>query len=146
MTDHQLLALAAEASKKAYSRYSGFSVGAALLAKDGSVYTGCNIENGSYSLTICAERTAIFKAVSEGGTEFEAIAIVGGSGGDTSQPCPPCGACLQVMSEFCGGSFRIILTDGAHTLDELMPRRFGSFIIDKSTITYHTKTQFNMTD
>lgn len=124
MTDKELIALAEGASKKAYSKYSGFSVGAALLAKDGSVYTGCNIENGSYSLTICAERTAIFKAVSSGCTEFDAIAIVGGADGDTSMPCFPCGACLQVMSEFCGGDFRIILTDGVHTLDELMPRRF----------------------
>lgn len=124
MTDHELSELAKAASKKAYSRYSDFSVGAALLTKDGRVFTGCNIENGSYSLTVCAERVAIFKAVSEGCTEFAAIAITGGAGGDTSQPCYPCGACLQVMSEFCGGGFRIILTDGVHTLDELMPKRF----------------------
>ena len=125
MTNTELIELAKKASKKAYSKYSGFSVGAALLTKDGRVFTGCNIENGSYSLTVCAERTAIFKAVSEGFTDFEAIAIVGGADGDLSEPCFPCGACLQVMSEFCGGGFRVILTDREYTLDELFPNRFA---------------------
>ncbi|MBP1532672.1 MAG: cytidine deaminase [Ruminococcus sp.] len=125
MTNEELLRLAEGAAKNSYCKYSHFSVGAALLAKDGRVFTGCNIENGSYSLTICAERTAIFKAVSEGCTEFSAIAIAGGADGDFTQACYPCGACLQVMSEFCGGSFRVVLTDGEHTLDELMPNRFS---------------------
>ena len=125
MTNEQLLQLAKEASEKAYSKYSGFSVGAALLTGDGRVFTGCNIENGSYSLTICAERTALFKAVSEGYTSFRAIAVAGGADGDLSAPCFPCGACLQVMSEFCGDDFEIVLTDGVHTLKELMPVRFA---------------------
>ena len=120
----ELLQKAGEAASKAYCEYSRFSVGAALLTEDGKVYTGCNIENGSYSLTVCAERTAIFKAVSEGDTRFAAIAIVGGADNDLTRPCYPCGACLQVMSEFCSGEFEIILTDGTHTLDELMPKRF----------------------
>ena len=120
----ELLQKAGEAARKAYCKYSRFSVGAALLTEDGKVYTGCNIENGSYSLTVCAERTAIFKAVSEGDTRFAAIAIVGGADNDLTRPCSPCGACLQVMSEFCSGEFEIILTDGTHTLDELMPKRF----------------------
>ena len=120
----ELLQKAGEAARKAYCKYSRFSVGAALLTEDGKVYTGCNIENGSYSLTVCAERTAIFKAVSEGDTRFAAIAIVGGADNDLTRPCYPCGACLQVMSEFCSGEFEIILTDGTHTLDELMPKRF----------------------
>jgi cytidine deaminase len=124
MTNNELLKLAAEAAGNSYSKYSGFSVGAALLCSGGRVFCGCNIENGSYSLTNCAERTAIFKAVSEGFTDFEAIAIAGSADGDYSRPCYPCGACLQVMSEFCGGGFRIVLADGEHTLDELMPRRF----------------------
>ena len=124
MTDKKLLELAADAAQRAYCRYSHFSVGAALLTDGGEVFTGCNIENGSYSLTVCAERTAIFKAVSEGFINFSAIAIAGGAGGDLSSPCYPCGACLQVINEFCKGDFRIILTDGSHTLDELMPNRF----------------------
>jgi cytidine deaminase len=100
-------------------------VGAALLTSDGKVFTGCNIENASYSLTICAERTAVFKAVSEGYTDFEAIAIAGSGNGDFSKPCFPCGACLQVLSEFCGDSFRIILSDGEHSLSDFLPKRFN---------------------
>ena len=124
MSNEELLRAAAAASEKAYCKYSGFRVGAALLCGDGTVFTGCNVENSSYSLTNCAERTAIFKAVSEGYTSFSAIAIVGGADGDLSKPCFPCGACLQVMSEFCGGGFRIILTGGEYTLNDLMPNRF----------------------
>ncbi len=124
MTNDELLREAEKAAENSYCKYSHFRVGAALLCADGSVFRGCNIENSSYSLANCAERTAIFKAVSEGVREFSAIAIAGGSDGDLSAPCYPCGACLQVMSEFCGGEFRIILTDGEHTLDELMPARF----------------------
>lgn len=124
MTNAELLELAKEAAKNSYSKYSGFSVGAALLTEDGKVFKGCNIENGSYSLTICAERTAIFKAVSEGHTKFRAIAIVGSADGDFSAPCYPCGACLQVMSEFCGDDFRIVLSNGEYTLSDLMPTRF----------------------
>lgn len=124
MTNNELLELAKKAADNACFKYSGFCVGAALLCRDGRVFCGCNIENGSYSLTVCAERVAIFKAVSEGFTDFEAIAIVGSSDGDFSRSCPPCGACLQVMSEFCGGDLRIVLADGEYTLDELMPRRF----------------------
>ncbi|MBR4555419.1 MAG: cytidine deaminase [Ruminococcus sp.] len=121
----ELFAMACEAAGNAYSRYSGFSVGAALLTADGKVFTGCNVENASYSLTLCAERTAVSKAVSEGHTSFSAIAIAGGTGGNFTAPCFPCGACLQVMSEFCEGSFRIILSDAEYTLDDLMPKRFG---------------------
>ena len=124
MTDKELFELAVKAAENAYCKYSGFSVGAALLCEDGEVFTGCNIENASYPLGNCAERTAIFKAVSEGRRAFIAIAIAGSSDGDFSAPCYPCGACRQVMSEFCEGSLRIILSDGAYTLDELLPKRF----------------------
>ncbi|MBQ8966297.1 cytidine deaminase [Ruminococcus sp.] len=124
MTNQDLLNAAANAAKYSYSKYSGFSVGAALLCKDGTVFTGCNIENSSFSLTNCAERTAIFKAVSEGYTEFKAIAIVGGAEGDLSRPCCPCGACLQVMSEFCDGDLSVILTNGEFSLDDFLPMRF----------------------
>ena len=96
MTDEKLVALAKEAMKHAYAPYSQFQVGAALLAKDGRVFTGCNVENASYGATNCAERTAVFKAVSEGCREFEAIAIVASSG----DHIPPCGICRQVLAEF----------------------------------------------
>lgn len=116
---------AVKAAGNSYSVYSGFSVGAALLTEDGDVYTGCNVENASFSLTNCAERTAVFKAVSEGKSHFRAIAVAGSSDGDFSRPCPPCGACLQVMSEFCGDDFVIVLSDGSHKLSEFLPVRFA---------------------
>lgn len=125
MTDKELLQLAEQAAQNSYSPYSGFRVGAALLTADGKVFTGCNIENASYSLTVCAERTALFKAVSEGYTVFSAIAIVGSGDGDFSAPCPPCGACLQVLSEFCGDGMRIVLADGSRTLSDFLPMRFS---------------------
>ena len=124
MTNKELYELAVKAAENAYSKYSGFSVGAALLCDDGEVYTGCNIENSSYPLTNCAERTAIFKAVSEGRKNFRAIAVAGSSDKDFSKPCFPCGACLQVISEFCSGDISIILSNGEHTLDDFLPMRF----------------------
>jgi len=124
MSDKELLSIAEKAAENSYAPYSGFHVGAALLTKDGRVFTGCNIENASYSLTVCAERTALFKAVSEGCTEFEAIAIAGSKTVDFSAPCPPCGACLQVLSEFCKGDLRVVLSDRVLTLSELMPLAF----------------------
>ena len=101
MSDKELMQAAVKARKMAYAPYSGFFVGAALLTKDGKVYTGCNIENASYTPTNCAERTAFFKAVSEGERAFEAIAVVGGKGEELSELCAPCGVCRQVMTEFC---------------------------------------------
>ena len=95
-----------------YVPYSHFHVGAALLTKSGKIYTGCNIENAAYGPSNCAERTAIFKAVSEGEKEFEAIAVVGGSEGKIEDFCPPCGVCRQVMAEFCDKDFKIILSNG----------------------------------
>ena len=92
----KLMDCAIKAREKAYSPYSHFAVGAALLCEDGTLYEGCNIENASYGLTNCAERTAIFKAVSEGHIKFKALAVVA----DTEGPCAPCGACRQVMAEF----------------------------------------------
>ncbi len=124
MTDKELFELAVKAAERSYSGYSSFRVGAALLAKNGQVYTGCNIENASYSLTNCAERTAVFKAVSEGCTDFEAIAVAGSSDDDFSKPCFPCGACLQVLSEFCGRGFKIVLADKAYSLQDFLPFTF----------------------
>jgi cytidine deaminase len=120
-----LINKAISASENSYSPYSGFRVGAALLARNGKIYTGCNIENSSYSLTICAERTAFFKAISDDCTEFEAIAVVGSGDRNFSVPCTPCGAYLQVMTEFCDPDFMIILSDGEHRFSEFLPNQFN---------------------
>jgi len=132
MDDKALVELAMKARMFSYAPYSKFKVGAALLAKNGEVYTGCNIESASYTPTNCAERTAFFKAVSEGVTEFEAIAIVGGADEVPVDPCYPCGVCRQVMAEFCEDGFRILMGHSGgkndyevKTLDELLPHRFG---------------------
>ena len=131
MTPEQLIILAKEAMTRSYSPYSGFKVGAALLCRDGTVYQGCNIDNAAFSPTICAERTAIFKAVSEGKRDFAAIAICGGKDGVITGYFPPCGVCRQVMTEFCSGDFPIYLAgaDGAwqvKTLAELLPLSFSA--------------------
>lgn len=131
MIDYKSLITQAQAAReRSYSPYSHFCVGAALLTKSGKVYLGCNIENAAYSATVCAERTAFFKAVSEGEREFEAIAIVGGREGETSEFCSPCGVCRQVMAEFCNKDFKIILGNEnkfkAYTLDKLLPLTFTS--------------------
>ena len=131
MENKELVMEALKARKQSYCPYSGFAVGAALLCEDGMVFRGCNIENAAYSATNCAERTAIFRAVSEGNMRFRAIAIVGGP--KESEPedfCPPCGVCRQVMTEFCDPeTFRIVLMNGAgeireYLLKELLPLGF----------------------
>ena len=129
MTDKELTLKAVKVMDNAYAPYSGFKVGAALLSADGRVFVGCNIENAAYTPTNCAERTAFFKAVSEGRRDFCRIAIVGGKDGVISSPTAPCGVCRQVMREFCGDDFIILLYDGENiietTLGELFPRSFG---------------------
>lgn len=130
MTEKQLCSLAMEAMERSYAPYSGYRVGAALLTESGAVYTGCNIENASYTPTICAERTAIFKAVSEGERRFSVIAIAGGKNGIVSGGFPPCGVCRQVMAEFCSPDFSVLMVTGEdtytrYTLDELLPCGFG---------------------
>lgn len=128
MDKNNLSALAVEAMKSAYCPYSGFAVGAALLCKSGKIYTGCNIENSSFSPTVCAERVAFFKAVSEGEREFSAIAVAGGKGGVLSAECPPCGVCRQVMAEFCTSDFEVIFVSAEGnrtlTLGELLPSAY----------------------
>ena len=129
-----LLAMAEEARSASYSPYSGISVGAALLTASGKVFRGANIENASYTPTICAERVAFFKAVSEGERDFIAIAIAGGESEKPSKAdFPPCGVCRQVMSEFCNKDFRVIWGNGEKitdkTLGEILP--FG---FDKSNL------------
>lgn len=130
-TDQQLIALAIGAMAQAYAPYSGFRVGAALLASDGMVYQGCNIENAAYTPTNCAERTAFFKAVSEGRRTFDAICIVGGKDGALTDYTAPCGVCRQVMMEFCNPeTFRVILAKSesdyrTFLLKDLLPMGFG---------------------
>lgn len=129
----ELVKKALEAQKFSYSPYSNFQVGAALLTKSGKIYTGCNIENAAYSPTNCAERTAFFKAVSEGETKFEAIAIVGSpkdAKENEREYCAPCGVCRQVMAEFCNiKDFKVILGKSEddykiYTLEEVLPLAF----------------------
>ena len=123
----ELLRLATEARDHSYSPYSHYRVGAALLTKDGRIYQGCNIENASYTPTICAERTAFFKAIYDGVRSFSAIAIIGSG----ELPAYPCGVCRQVMSEFCDGDFIIVTANRdadtvvTEPLDQMMPHRFG---------------------
>ncbi len=127
---NHLADMAIEAMSKAYAPYSGYKVGAALLCADGTVYTGCNIENAGYSATNCAERTAFFKAVSSGHYDFTEIAVCGGKDGKLeAEPFPPCGVCRQVMREFCDNSFKIHVVSAdkvdTFTLKELLPMSFG---------------------
>jgi len=130
MNSNDLAEKAIEAMSMSYSPYSKVKVGAALFTGSGKIYTGCNIENAAYSPTCCAERTAFFKAVSEGEREFKAIAIAGGKDGIVNEVFPPCGVCRQVMAEFClPDDFNIILVcrDGyrEYKLSALLPLGFG---------------------
>ena len=135
MNYEELVKKAIEMTNYSYVPYSHFHVGAALLDKNGKIWTGCNIENATYGATNCAERTAIFKAVSEGVRDFEAIAVAGGPEDSNGKPkledfCPPCGICRQVISEFCKRDFKIILANGKgeqkiFTLADLLPESFS---------------------
>ena len=129
MTDKELLLKAIEARAFAYAPYSNHRVGAALVGKSGKIYLGCNVENAAYTPTNCAERTAIFKAVSEGEREFSAIAVVGGMGDGLSALCAPCGVCRQVLAEFCDPDMKIVMGTPENitvsTLKELLPHSFG---------------------
>ena len=130
INSRELALMAIEAMKKSYSPYSSFTVGAALLTKGGVVYTGANIENASYTPTVCAERNAFFTAVHNGEREFEAIAIVGGHRGEITGVTAPCGVCRQVMSEFCSPDFKVIMVTSPEgdyveeTLGDLLPYTF----------------------
>ncbi|HAH95733.1 MAG TPA: cytidine deaminase [Firmicutes bacterium] len=131
MTDQELLEMAAAARKHAYIPYSGFAVGAALLGKSGRVYTGCNIENASYSVTVCAERTALLKAISEGEREFTDLAVVC----DTPVPSSPCGVCRQFLTEFAP-QCRVLMGNLkgdviVKTAEELLPLYFSATDLNK---------------
>lgn len=133
----ELFKTAKEMLNFSYTPYSHFKVGAALLTNDGKIYTGCNIENAAYGPTNCAERTAFFKAVSEGVLKFEAIMVVGGPNGQIKDYCPPCGVCRQVMMEFCNpDEFKIFLAKSEddiveYKLKELLPLGFGNSDLNK---------------
>lgn len=131
MKPEKLMKLAKEAMQHAYVPYSSYKVGAALLCADGTVYQGCNIENASYTPTVCAERSAFFKAVYDGKRDFTAIAVCGGKEGTITGFFPPCGVCRQVMREFCKDDFRIYLVGAegsweVRTLAELLPFSFSA--------------------
>lgn len=140
MNKEELIQTAINELKNAYAPYSHFHVAAALLCRDGSVYKGVNIENSSYTPTICAERTAFFKAVSEGKREFETIVICGGMEGRMDDFCYPCGVCRQVMQEFCDpDKFLIILPNSLESykeylLKELLPHGFGPACLSQSEV------------
>lgn len=136
MNNNELIKLAISAMQNSYAPYSEYNVGAALLAKSGKVYTGTNVENASFGCTNCAERTAFFKAVSEGEREFLKIAIVGGKNGVISDFATPCGVCRQVMAEFCEDDFEVIVALSEQdfklfTLSQLLPFGFCKDNIDK---------------
>ncbi|MCI9485457.1 MAG: cytidine deaminase [Lachnospiraceae bacterium] len=132
----ELVGRAEEQLSLAYAPYSGFCVAAALLCEDGTIYTGCNVENSSYPAGNCAERTAVFKAVSDGKREFSCIVIMGGPGGRVDAYCPPCGICRQVLREFCRPrEFSVILARSREdyrmfSLEELLPESFGPEFLD----------------
>lgn len=131
MTKEELARKAVEAMGHAYAPYSGYLVGAALLTADDTVYQGCNIENASFTPTVCAERTAFFKAIYDGKRDFRAIAVVGGKGGTVTGFFPPCGVCRQVMREFCRGDFEVYLVGKdneikALTLKDILPYSFSA--------------------
>lgn len=129
MTERELAQQAIGAMGRAYAPYSGYTVGAALLAGSGKVYLGCNIENAAYTPTVCAERTAFFKAISEGEQVFSMLAVAGGKEGQLQGAFPPCGVCRQVMAEFCSPDFPVLIVTGEGeweriTLADLLPLAF----------------------
>lgn len=131
MSDRELIRLADAARANAYAPYSGFTVGAALLCADGTVFCGCNVENASYPVTCCAERSALFAAVSAGKRAFSAIAVMGGRSGEAPDGfCTPCGLCRQALAEFCAPDFPVLVSDGTvlrrYTLGELLPASFSA--------------------
>lgn len=130
MDKKDLFIIAKEAMKNSYAPYSNYNVGAVLLTKNGNIYKGCNIENASYSLTNCAERTALFSAIANGEKEFAAICIVGGKNGKISDYAMPCGACRQALAEFCNEDFKVYIgidedNIKEYTLNELLPYSFN---------------------
>lgn len=134
MNKKDLFKYAKDAMKNSYAPYSNYNVGAALLCKNGNIYKGCNIENASYSLTNCAERTALFSALANGENEFEAICIVGGKNGEITDYAMPCGACRQVLAEFCDADFKVLIGANENDIKEYKLCELLPFSFDKSKL------------
>ena len=134
MNRKDLFILAKDSMKNSYAPYSNYNVGAVLLCKNGNVYKGCNIENASYSLTNCAERTAIFSAIANGEKEFEAICIVGGKNGEITDYAMPCGACRQVLAEFCDEDFKVYVGINENDITEFKSGELLPFSFNKSKL------------
>ena len=134
MNKNKLFTLAKDAMKNSYAPYSDYNVGAVLLCKNGNVYKGCNIENASYSLTNCAERTAIFSAIANGEKDFEAICIVGGKDGVSTDYAMPCGACRQVLAEFCDEDFKVYVGINENDITEFKLGELLPFSFNKSKL------------
>ena len=134
MDKKELFKLAKDALKNSYAPYSNYNVGSVLLCKNGNVYNGCNVENASYSLTNCAERTALFSAISNGEKDFEAICIVGGKNGVITDFAMPCGSCRQVLSEFCGDDFKIFVGINENDIKEFKLCDLIPFSFNKSKL------------
>lgn len=134
MNKNKLFTLAKDAMKNSYAPYSDYNVGAVLLCKNGNVYKGCNIENASYSLTNCAERTAIFSAIANGEKDFEAICIVGGKDGVSTDYAMPCGSCRQVLAEFCDEDFKVYVGINENDITEFKLGELLPFSFNKSKL------------
>lgn len=134
MNKKDLFILAKDAIKNSYAPYSQYNVGAVLLCKNGNIYKGCNIENASYSLTNCAERTALFSAIANGEKEFEAICVVGGKNGEITDYAMPCGACRQVLAEFCDADFKVFVGVNENDIKEYKLSDLLPYSFDKSKL------------
>lgn len=134
MNKKDLFNLAKDAMKSSYAPYSNYNVGAALLCKNGKIYIGCNIENASYSVTNCAERTAIFSAIANGEKEFTAICVVGGKNGEITDYAMPCGVCRQVLAEFCNADFKVYIGISEDEIKEFTLGELLPYCFDKSKL------------
>ena len=134
MNKKDLFILAKEAMKNSYAPYSNYNVGAVLICKNGNIYKGCNVENASYSLTNCAERTALFSAIANGEKEFDSILIIGGKNGDLNDYAMPCGACRQALSEFCDNDFIVYVARNENDIIEFLLKELLPFTFDKDKL------------
>lgn len=134
MNKKDLFILAKEAMKNSYAPYSNYNVGAVLICKNGNIYKGCNVENASYSLTNCAERTALFSAIANGEKEFVSILIIGGKNGDLNDYAMPCGACRQALSEFCDNDFKVYVARNENDIKEFLLKELLPFTFDKDKL------------
>ena len=134
MNKKDLFILAKESMKNSYAPYSNYNVGAVLICKNGNIYKGCNVENASYSLTNCAERTALFSAIANGEKEFVSILIIGGKNGDLNDYAMPCGACRQALSEFCANDFKVYVAKNENDIKEFLLKELLPFTFDKDKL------------